>query len=127
MTNPVLDASAVLALLWEEPGAEMVRGLPPGALISAVNFAEVITKLIERGVSGEDARTLAESLGHRVIDADQAQAMRAGLLRESTRRAGLSLGDRFCIALAEAVAAPALTADRGWKDLDLGIEITLIR
>jgi ribonuclease VapC len=127
MTSSVLDSSALLAELWEEPGGDLVRALPPGTLISAINFAEVVTKLIDRGVSSEDARALAESTRHHVVDADRDQAMRAGLRRETTRRSGLSLGDRFCLALAEASGSPVLTADRAWKDLDLGVEITLIR
>lgn len=127
MTEAVLDASAMLADIWDEPGAEMVRAARSEAVVSAVNFAEFISKLIDRGMPGEEARLFIDQLAYRVVAADEAQALAAGLLREKTRRLGLSLGDRFCLALAQEAAAPVLTSDRAWKDLDLGVEIVLIR
>lgn len=127
MTETVLDASAILADIWDEPGAEVVRAARPGAIISAVNFAEFISKLIDRGMSGEEARLFVDRLAYQVVAADEAQALIAGMLREKTRRSGLSLGDRFCLALAQEIAAPILTSDRAWADLDLGVEIVLIR
>jgi PIN domain nuclease of toxin-antitoxin system len=127
MTEVVLDASAVLADLRHEPGAEVVRTAIHGAMISAVNLAEVITKLIEYGMSGKDAQALAEEAAYRVVDATASQAALAGLMYEKTRRTGVSLGDRFCLALAQETGAPAITADRRWKELDLGLEIVLIR
>jgi PIN domain nuclease of toxin-antitoxin system len=127
MTDTVLDASAMLADIWDEPGAEVVRATRSEAIVSAVNFAEFISKLIDRGMSGDEARQFVDQLAYRVVAADEAQALVAGLLREKTRRTGLSLGDRFCLALAREAAAPVLTSDRAWKDLDLGVEIVLIR
>jgi len=123
----VLDASAVLADLLNEPGGEAARIAAPRAAISAVNFAEVITKLIDRGMPAKDARVLAETAAYQVVVADQAQATLVGLMHEKTRRTGVSLGDRFCLALAHETGLPAVTADRRWKTLDLGIEIDLIR
>jgi ribonuclease VapC len=123
----VLDASAVLANIRSEPGAELVRSLTPRAAISAVNFAEVITKLIEFGMPEDAAVALAASIDHQVVPADQPAATSAGLLHAKTRRTGVSLGDRFCLALAQALGVPAITADRRWATLDLGVEITLIR
>jgi ribonuclease VapC len=123
----VLDASAVLADLQNEPGGEVVRIAAPRAAVSAVNFAEVITKLIDKGMPGKDAQALAETAAYQVIAADQTRATLAGLMHEKTRRTGISLGDRFCLALAQESGLPAVTADRRWKTLDLGIEIDLIR
>ena len=127
MTDTVLDASAMLADILDEPGADVVRAALPDAVVSAVNFAEFITKLIDRGMSGEETRLYVDRLAYRVVAADEAQALIAGVLREKTRRAGLSLGDRFCLALAQATNTQVLTSDRAWKDLDLGVEIVLIR
>jgi PIN domain nuclease of toxin-antitoxin system len=127
MTEAVMDASAVLADFWDEPGAEVVRAIPPGAVISAVNLAEVITKLIDRGLSGEQAQRAVNDMSYGIVEADEGRATLAGLLHEKTRRTGVSLGDRFCLALARETDAPAITSDRRWQDLDLGVEITLIR
>jgi PIN domain nuclease of toxin-antitoxin system len=127
MIEVVLDASAVLADLQNEPGGEAMRIAAPRAVVSAVNFAEVITKLIERGMPGKDAQRLAETAAYQVIAADQARSTLAALMHEKTRRTGVSLGDRFCLALAQETGLPAVTADRRWKTLDLGIEISLIR
>jgi ribonuclease VapC len=127
MTDAVLDASAVLADLRDEPGAEVVRATLQGSVISSVNLAEVITKLIEYGASGAEAQALAEAGVYRVVDVDGHRAALAGALHEKTRRTGVSLGDRFCLALALETGAPAITADRRWATLDLGVEIVLIR
>jgi PIN domain nuclease of toxin-antitoxin system len=123
----VLDASAVLADFQGEPGAEAVRAAMTSAAISAVNFAEVITKLIDHGMPGMQAQALAETAAYHVVEVDQTRAALAGLMHEKTRRTGVSMGDRFCLALAQETGARALTADRRWKDLDLGVTITLIR
>jgi PIN domain nuclease of toxin-antitoxin system len=127
VTEVVLDASAVLADMRDEPGAAVVRALTSRTAISAVNFAEVITKLIENGMPSAEAQALAETMDHEVVAATQTRAARAGVLHEKTRRKGVSLGDRFCLALALELDAPAITADRRWASLDLGVEITLIR
>ena len=127
MIEAVLDASAVLADLQGEPGGEAARIASQHAAVSAVNFAEVITKLIDRGMPGKDAQALAETAAYRVIPADQARAVRVGLMHEKTRRTGISLGDRFCLALAQEIGVPAVTADHRWNVVDLGVEISLIR
>ena len=125
--SSVLDASAIIAVLRGEPGAEIVLAADEG-VISAVNFAEVITALINAGMPSDHAqRAAARSTGLKIVPADQSQAIIAGRLREQTRSAGLSLGDRFCIALASQLGAKALTADRQWCDLDVGVEVVLIR
>lgn len=123
----VLDSSAVLAVLRDEPGSEAVASRTDGALISAVNLAEVVTRLVERGGSDDAAEAASGSLGLTVVPFDAPQAVAAGLLRRATRSAGLSLGDRACLALAQAEGLPAVTADRAWGDLDVGIAVEVIR
>jgi PIN domain nuclease of toxin-antitoxin system len=127
MTEFVLDASAILADLHGEPGGERVRACIRGSVLSAVNLAEVITKLIDRGMTAEEAAFLSDQLNCEVLDADRGRAGRVGALHAKTSRIGVSLGDRFCLALAEELGVPTLTADRRWKELDLGIQVQLIR
>jgi ribonuclease VapC len=127
MAEYVLDASAVLADLHGEPGGDVVRAAMRGSVMSAVNLAEVITKLIDHGLTAEQASSLSDQISSEVLDADRRRAGSAGALHAETRRTGVSLGDRFCLALARELSLPALTADRRWKDLGLGVEIQLIR
>ena len=112
MPDCVLDASAVMARLRNERGAGIVEARAANAVMSAVNQAEVITRLIDLGVEPVAAATTMGALGIEIAPFDGAMAIRAGILRVSTRRRGLSLGDRACLALAEATGLPALTADR---------------
>ena len=125
MSEPVLDASALLAVMLEERGAEKVRELLPGAIIGAVNLAEVVAKLQERGVPDEEIDRAIARLDLPVIPFDMAQAMVAGKLR--ARTLGLSLGDRACLALAVVRGTPAVTMDRGWSALDIGAEVIVAR
>jgi ribonuclease VapC len=126
MSNAVLDSSAVLALLLGESGADKVRLALPGALLSTVNFAEVISKFCERGMPADQAREAIETIGVEVIDFDVNQACIAGDLRNRTRASGLSLGDRACLALALHRKLPAITADTAWISLS-DFEIIAIR
>ncbi|MBN9541896.1 MAG: type II toxin-antitoxin system VapC family toxin [Alphaproteobacteria bacterium] len=126
MSDVVLDSSAVLALLAGEPGADLVKDALPGALLSAVNLAEIVAKLTERGMPAAEAASLIDAIGIEVVAFDALQAVRSGALRPSTRAAGLSLGDRACLALADARALPVLTADNAWRQLDQA-NINLIR
>ncbi len=123
----MLDASALLALMLGEPGADAVHAKLPNARISAVNLSEAVAKLQERAVP-EDviADSLAE-LDLDVVTFDQAHAMRGGLFRQATRALGLSLGDRACLASAALAGATAITTDRAWGDLDLGVSIEVAR
>ena len=125
----VLDSSAVLAALHHEPGAETVQAAWDEAVIGAVNHAEVVTKLIDRGLKREQVDTvlrLAPALP--IAPFDSAQAELTGKLRDSTRHLGLSLGDRACLALALTSGAEAvLTTDHAWSRLDVGIAVRLIR
>jgi ribonuclease VapC len=125
----VLDASAVLALLYREPGHDQVADMLNGAVVSTVNWAEIVQKLAQRG---HPAPTVAidavRSLGVRVLPFTADDARRAGLLWQATRAAGLSLGDRACLAVAAGVAEGlAVTADQAWKSLNLDIPVRLIR
>lgn len=115
MSEFVLDASALLALLDGEPGQHEVERTLPGASMSAVNLAEAISKLAERGMPPDRAHAGAVAVGVRVVAFDEEQAAVAGALRPITRSAGLSLGDRCCLALARIRGAVALTTDRSWQ------------
>ncbi len=110
----VLDASAVLALLFEEPGAEVVRAQLRTGVIGAANLAEVLAKLSDHGLPAMEAVRAVTILGLEVAPMTEAQARRSAELRPMTRAVGLSLGDRACLALAAELGAPALTADRSW-------------
>ncbi|MEA3031333.1 MAG: hypothetical protein QOJ53_1912 [Sphingomonadales bacterium] len=127
MSEHVLDASALLAVMLEERGAEKVRELLPGAIVGAVNLAEVVAKLQERGAPDENIDRNIARLNLPVIPFDAAQAMAAGKLRVRTRGAGLSLGDRACLALALARGLPAVTTNRGWAALDIGAKVIVAR
>lgn len=123
----VLDASAVLAVYFDEPGADQVQAILPGARLSSVNYTEVIGKLLDRGDALNGALRKLAAMGFHIVAHDAPLARRAGELRPLTRQLGLSLADRACLALAERERLPVLTADRKWSMLDLGIDIRLIR
>jgi PIN domain nuclease of toxin-antitoxin system len=125
MTTVVLDASAVLALLFGEAGSDAVRPRVRGGLISAVNLTEVLTKLIDKGVPAEDAAQAIDLLGMEVVPFTTAQARSSAALRHGTRVAGLSLGDRACLALARERGIAALTAERRWPDLAEAVGVTI--
>jgi len=122
----VLDASAVLCLLQGEPGSEKVLAALPGAVVGAVNVSEVVAKLAELGMPAGEIRE-ALTLGFDVVPFTQELAFAAGELRAATRFRGLSLGDRACLALARSLALPAITTDRAWSDLNLGIEVRVLK
>lgn len=125
----VLDASALLCLLFGEPGADQVERVLHDALISAANLAEVLSKLVDRGLDGTEALSDLRELDLEVVALDRAQAEAAGLLRSATREAGLSLGGRACLALAKERRAPTLTTDRRQADVAsaIGVTVELIR
>jgi PIN domain nuclease of toxin-antitoxin system len=123
----VLDASAVLAVYFAEPGADKVYATLPGALLSAVNFTEAIGKSLDRGEALPVALRKLAAIGFEVVAHDARLAQRAGELRPLTKRLGMSLADRACLALAERERLPVLTADRAWQSLTLDIDIRLIR
>jgi ribonuclease VapC len=128
MAGYVLDASALLVLLKGETGSErVIEALMDGAAISAVNFSEVVAKLREGGMLEEAIHESLDSLELDIVEFDTEFAYQAVLLRPLTKSAGLSLGDRACLALAQNLNLPALTADRAWDGLSLGIRVQVIR
>ena len=128
MNRAVLDASALIALIFREPGSQtLTPRLMTTAMTSAVNLAEVHGRLIRSGFSLDDAWTAANEPVHDVVPFTAEQAKTAADLILSTRAIGLSLGDRACLALALSMKAPVYTTDRSWGKLDLGIRIHLLR
>jgi ribonuclease VapC len=127
LDSVVLDSSAILAVIFNEPGSERVAPLLQGALLSTVNLAEVHTRLILDGVPADFAWSRILSMGFEVCHFEQEQARIAAELIAKTRPLGLSLGDRACLGLAILRQASVYTTDRAWKTLDLGIEIEVIR
>jgi ribonuclease VapC len=123
----VLDSSAILAVVFNEPGAEKVVGLLNGGLLSSVNLAEVHTRLILCRMPPDFARSRVMTMGCEICFFDEHQAYLAGELAAITHPYGLSVGDRACIALAIERNAKVYTADRTWKNLNLGIEVEVIR
>ena len=130
---PVLDASALLAHLRDEPGADVVaEAIASGAVISTVNLAEVFSRVADRG--DDPVKLAAELTQSGLLDGaitgepfTAADAIDAGRLRSLPRDAGLSLGDRACLALARRLDAPALTADTDWQGVAHGVELRPIR
>jgi ribonuclease VapC len=123
----VLDASAVIALLWEEPGADAVGELLGAAVVSAVNWSEVLQRYSALGLDTEGRRDSVEALGIAVEDFSGDDAETAASMWASTRSAGLSLADRACLSLARRLRLPVHTADRAWETVDVGVEVVLIR
>ncbi len=128
MNHYVLDASALLALLkLEARGEQVAEAIANGAAISVVNFSEVVAKLSEAGMPELAIHESLDSLGLEVVDFNAEFAYKVGLLRPLTKHAGLSLGDRACLALAQHFNLPALTTDQVWENLSLGIAVQVIR
>lgn len=127
MSNAVLDASALLALLNEETGSEIVERYIPGALINAVNLSEVIGKLAESGMPENDIHEVVAMLALQVIPFDTVLSFKAGFLRPGTKNIGLSLGDRACLATGMLMNLPVITSDKVWRDSGLPVTVHLIR
>ena len=125
----ILDASAVLAFLLEEPGKDRVMEVMlTGAAMTTVNIAEVATQYVLRGARRQ-AETLCERLPVELVPVDQDLAMRAARMAAITGPFGLSLGERVCLALAQRTGRPALTVNRSWLDVAgaLGVTVEAIR
>jgi PIN domain nuclease of toxin-antitoxin system len=121
----VLDASALLAVLRDEPGAESVD--LEGALVSTVNWTEVAQRLAPLGIAPSVLTARAVASGLVLVPFDVDQAERAAALWASTRTARLSLGDRACLALGQVAGAVVVTADRAWAELDVGVTVVVVR
>ncbi|MDE2904346.1 MAG: type II toxin-antitoxin system VapC family toxin [Chloroflexota bacterium] len=127
MSRAVLDASAMLALFRGERGADVVAGYRGDAVASAVNIAEVASRLSDEGLNPTEWHYALAMLELEVVAFDESQAFQSGQLRRSTRHRGLSLGDRACLQLAAIRGLPAVTADRAWVGLAVGVEVRVIR
>jgi ribonuclease VapC len=127
----VMDASALLALMQGEPGCAVVDDLIEAqeCVASSVNIAEVGTKLIDKGLAPAQLTRTLKELDVQAIDFDLEQATLCASLRVSTKHAGLSLGDRACLALAQLVKGTAVTADSAWSDAAeaVGVKVLMIR
>jgi len=122
-----VDASAVLAVLNDEPGADLLASPDDRFIVSAVNLAEVVAKLTDDGIAPDAIDEMIDQLPLEVHAFGAEMAVVTGLLRTATRRFGLSLGDRACLALARGLDLPALTTDRAWRQLDLDVAVRLLR
>lgn len=129
MAGVVLDASVILALLKGEPGADKVAAVLDEATVSVVNYAEVVSHYAKAGASRERIDEMLGALPITALPVDAELGVQAGMLRPITLNAGLSLGDRFCLALAIRDGLPAWTADREWKTIEkaVGAEVVVIR
>jgi ribonuclease VapC len=123
----VADASAIIALLIREPFARFDPRQLTNASISTVNLSEVLARLEDIGMPESEAAIAVARLNLRVVTFDEPQARIAARLRAVTRHAGLSLGDRACLALGNVLGYRVVTADRAWARVDVGVEIVLIR
>ncbi|WP_347179183.1 type II toxin-antitoxin system VapC family toxin [Roseofilum acuticapitatum] len=127
MSEVVVDASAILALLNQEKGSEEVARFMGKAAISSVNLSEVIAKLAELNIPEDVIAEILSNLRLEVIPFNEEQALQAGMLRPVTKSLGLSLGDRACLALGIYLHQPVLTSDRQWSHLNLNVEVRLVR
>jgi PIN domain nuclease of toxin-antitoxin system len=127
MTPRILDTSAVMAIVLDEPGREVAAGLAPGSVLSSVNLAEIITKCIEKSVPPEIAEAYIREGDIEIVDFDADLAFLAGDLFMRARKGVLSLGDRACLATAIKLKGTAVTADRVWAELALPCKVELIR
>lgn len=123
----VVDASAALAVLFQEPGHEVAAPLLTASVMSAVNASEVLSKLQRLGATAEQAEKTFAALNLEVVAFERRHASEAANLTPLTRARGLSFGDRACLATARLLGVPAVTADRNWRIPKLGVMVRLIR
>jgi PIN domain nuclease of toxin-antitoxin system len=133
MADYVIDSSSVLAFAFAEPGADIVIKIAADddnhPVVSSVNMAEILAKMIDKGIARDVALDIMAPLALDESPFDHASARASSDLRTATRHLGLSLGDRSCLALGRSRRAPILTADRKWLDIadDVGVEIVVTR
>ncbi len=128
--NPfALDASALIAMLKQERGAAKVAKAVASARMCAVNYAEVVSHFAFLGMPGADIDAMLDPLPIEIIPADRSLSRIAGRLRSVTSKAGLSLGDRYCLALAQRDGLPAWTCDKNWDIVEdaAGVKIVQVR
>ena len=126
MIDNVLDASAILTVLQNEKGQENVTLILETSAVSRINVTEVLTKLVEKGMSVDEASEVFDSLDLQIIEFDKEQSLKVAELRPLTKHLGLSLGDRCCLALAITKKLPAVTADKNRATLNF-CQIKVIR
>ena len=126
MSEVVLDSSAVLAHIFDEPGADVVEAALPGALLCSVNLAEVVSKLHDRGLTDDEIKAALQTVDFEVVDFDRKLAVISGELRKETRHLGLSLGDRACLAVARQRSIVAFTTDAAWARAP-AVKVRLLR
>jgi ribonuclease VapC len=127
MARVVIDASALLALLFEEPGHQIVGEALSHSIMSAVNLAEVASRLYFLGAEKQAAQNMLSDLPIEIVPFTAEHAYSVGLLRLATKAHGLSVGDRACLATAEDLKLPVLTCDRSWSLLKLTVPVQVIR
>lgn len=123
----VLDASALLAYLQDEPGSEVIDQVLAESLISSVNWAEVVQKSIAARVNVDGMIDDLQIMGLRIEPFTPEDGELTGRLWSQTKQAGLSLGDRACLSLGLRWGVPVLTSDRAWADLDISLDVQVIR
>jgi ribonuclease VapC len=127
MADFVVDASAVLALLQTEPGADMVASRIRGSRISAVNYSEVLEKCLAAGFQTHITEKMLQDFGLQCTVFDERHAAITASLRTLTKKVGLSFADRACLALAKITDSTAITADKDWAKVKVGVRLLLIR
>lgn len=127
MNSVILDSSALLALIANEKGADIVTQYLSNAKMSTVNISESIATLINKGATFHEAETIVDTLLHKRIPFSDTQSKIAAEIVTETKKYGLSLGDRACLSLAIAEKLPVLTADKIWSNVKTGVKIILIR
>lgn len=127
MSKVILDASALLAMLFGEPGCDLVASRGNGAVLSAVGYSETLVKMIDRGIELADAERLIGRLSLHIAAFDSEAAALAASFRHFTKQLGLSFADRACLALGLKTGLPVLTADRRWAEVPSQVKVELIR
>jgi PIN domain nuclease of toxin-antitoxin system len=127
MSKLVIDASALLAVLLDEEYAKEAERLLSVSIMSAVNFSEVVGKLTDIDMPENKIKEILESLPIEIYPFDKEQAYISGLLRPITKFKGLSFGDRACLSLGMVLKSSVVTMDKVWKNLNIGVEIKVLR
>lgn len=127
MTQKVVDASALLAAIHNEPGGELVQQQIEQCTISTVNWSEVLQKLARKGADTEAVARVLLALGLTIVDFSERDAHIAADLWSAGKSKGLSLADRACLALGRRLDVPVITADKAWVDVDHEVVVELIR
>ena len=126
MSEIVIDASALIAMLKDERGAEKVADAIASARMCVVNYAEVVSHFVHAGMPEREVDAMLDPLPLKLVQVDKALAQIAGRLRKATSEAGLSLGDRFCLALALRDGLPAWTSDAAWRKIADSIKAQVV-